>query len=155
MEQENSYHFLCTVLIFRMAKIQWLVKEMLVFWSTGYPTVSIKLMLWVMNGCLILNKLVRRRVKLCWRVMTTLLCELSKHEHFHCFFPCPALTSLLLAPKLLGPGTQLTQNHLVWKMLNSKNKIRTHTTKTFLKLKGKTPPRTSGKCSCTCQYTAV
>ena len=35
-------------------------------------SVSIKLMTWMMDGCLILNKLGRRRVTLCQRVMATL-----------------------------------------------------------------------------------
>ena len=33
---------------------------------------SIKLMAWMLDGCLILNKLGRRRVKVCQRVMATL-----------------------------------------------------------------------------------
>ena len=64
---------------------------------------SIKLMTQMMDGCLILNKLQRSRVKLCQKVMAALQCQLSKCEPFlSCFFfYCPTLT---LPPKSLGLG---------------------------------------------------
>ena len=85
---------------------------------------SIKLMTWMLNGSLILNKLERRRVKLYQRMMAMLQCQLSKCEHFYhslfFFFPCPTLILLFFAPKLhqLGVVTRLTQKYLVQKVLN-------------------------------------
>ena len=74
MKGENSITAYCVVLTFKLEKVPWLVKEILVFWSTGYVlfTAGIKLTTWTINGCLILNKLGRRRVKLCQRIMATL-----------------------------------------------------------------------------------
>ena len=63
-EGRELYHFL---LHSNLAKIRWLGKKILVFWSTGYiyisrlMTTSVKLMTRTMDGCLILNKLERRR----------------------------------------------------------------------------------------------
>ena len=51
---------------------------------------SIKLLTRMMDGCLILNKLGWRRVKLCLRVMITLQCWLLKCEHFYQIFPVPS-----------------------------------------------------------------
>lgn len=65
---------------------------------------SIKLMTWMMNGSLILNKLERRRVKLYQRMMAMLQCQLSKCEHFyHSFFflfSLPNPDFALLCPKI-------------------------------------------------------
>ena len=49
-------------------------------------TASIKLLTQMMDGCLILNKLGRRRVKLYQRVMATLQCYLLKWSIFIGFF---------------------------------------------------------------------
>ena len=58
-------------------------------------TAGIKLMTQTMDGCLILNKLGRRRLKLCQRVMATLQCYLSKCEHFfRVFLPHPNFAPL-------------------------------------------------------------
>ena len=71
MKGENSITSDCVV---------WTVKEILVFWSIGYiyfscmMTMSIKLMPRTKNGCLILNTLWRRRVKLCQRVHCNVNC---------------------------------------------------------------------------------
>ena len=59
---------------------------------------QIRLIPQTMGGCWILNKLWRRRVKRCQRVMATLRCQLSKCEHYYCVFPQPTLTQLLMAP---------------------------------------------------------
>ena len=64
-------------------------------------TASIKLMTGTMDGRLILNKLGRRRVKLCQRVMATLQCYV---RICIVFFSCPTPNVLLLAPILLGLG---------------------------------------------------
>ena len=78
MKGENSITSYCVVLMFKLAKIQWLIKEILVFKALGIyfswiVLASLKLMTQTMDGCLILNKL-GRRVKLCNRVMATLQC---------------------------------------------------------------------------------
>ena len=91
----------CLVLTFKSAKIQWLVKEILVSEALGIIFLwiliaSIKMMTRAMKGCLILNKLGRRRMKLCHcqRVMATLQCWLLKCEHFYQVFPAlPKLCS--------------------------------------------------------------
>ena len=50
-------------------------------------TASIKLMTQMTNGCLTLNKLGRRRMKLCQRMMATLQCQ--NVSTFIRFFPAP------------------------------------------------------------------
>ena len=91
MKRENSNSSYCVVLTFKAVKIQWLVKEILVFWSPGHILFmdhdSEHEVDDLMDGCLILNKLVRRRVKLCQRVMATLQCSLMKCKHFYQVFP--------------------------------------------------------------------
>ena len=80
MKGENSITSYCVVLTFKSVETQWLFEEIWVYWSIWYGlfswimTASIKLMTRTMDGCLILNKLGRRRVKLCQRVMATLQC---------------------------------------------------------------------------------
>ena len=75
MKGENSVTSYCIVLMFKLAKkIWWLVKEILVFWSIDIyflwmMTEIIKLMTQIMDKCLILNELGRRRMKLCQSVM--------------------------------------------------------------------------------------
>ena len=69
MKGENSITSYCVVLMFKSAKIQWPVKEILVSEALGIyfswiMIMSIKLMTWTMDECLILNKLGRRRVTL-------------------------------------------------------------------------------------------
>ena len=67
-------------------------------------TASIKLMTWMMDGCLILNKLGRRRVKLSHRVMATLQCWTIEIWALLLGFSCPTPTLLLWAPVLLWLG---------------------------------------------------
>ena len=79
MKGESSITSCCIVLMFKSAKIWWLVKEILVSKALGIffswiMIASIKLMTRTMYGCLILNELGRRRVKLCQRVMATVQC---------------------------------------------------------------------------------
>ena len=78
MKRGNSITSYGIVLMFKLAKIQWLVKEILVsevlgIYFSWIMIASIKLMTRTMDECLILNKL-GRRVKLCQRVMATLQC---------------------------------------------------------------------------------
>lgn len=65
-----------------------------------------------MDGCWILNKLWRRRVKRCQRVTATLRHQLSKCEHYYHFFP-PAHSNF--APhsphNYLGYGKWLNQKY--------------------------------------------
>ena len=70
MKGENSISSYCIVLMFRLVKIRWLVKDLLVSEALGiyFPwilIVSIKMMTQMIDGFLILNKLGKRRVKLC------------------------------------------------------------------------------------------
>ena len=91
MKRENSNSSYCVVLTFKVVKRQWLVKEILVFWSPGHILFmdddSEHKVDDLMDGCLILNKLVRRRVKLCQRVMAILHCSLMNCKHFYQVFP--------------------------------------------------------------------
>ena len=79
MKGENSITSYSVVLTLKSSKIRLLVKEILVSeaWGIYFPWIliaTIKMMTWMMVGCLILNKLGRRRMKLCQRVMATLQC---------------------------------------------------------------------------------
>ena len=65
--------------------------------------VSIKMVTQKMDGCLILNKLGRRRVKLPESDGNTAMLTL-KMGAFLLGFSCPTQTLLLLGPILLGPG---------------------------------------------------
>ena len=76
---ENSITSYRIVLTFKLAKIRWLVKEILVSKAVGvyFPQIliaSIKMMTGTMDGCLILNKMGSWRVKLGQGVMATLHC---------------------------------------------------------------------------------
>ena len=78
MKGENSVTAYCIVLTFKLAATRQLVKE-IVFKALGIyfswiMIASIRLMTSTMDGCLILNKLGRRRVKMYQRVMATLQC---------------------------------------------------------------------------------
>ena len=69
MKGENSITSYCIVLMFKLAKIWRLVKEILVSEALGIyiPWIliaSIKMTARALDGCLILNKLGRRRVKI-------------------------------------------------------------------------------------------
>ena len=119
-KEENSITSYCVVLTFKLARMQWLVKEILISKALGIYFLwiliaSIKMMTLTMDGCL--NKLGKRRVKLCQRVTATLQCQLSKCEHFYWFFPAlPKLCSS--KPQYnLGQRKRLTQNYLVQKGL--------------------------------------
>ena len=109
MKGENSITSYCIVLMFKLAEIRWLFKEILVFWSIGYRLfmddviTSIKLMTWTMDGCLVLNKLVRKRLKLCSRVMITPMLTVEMWA-FLLGFSFPAPTLRLIAPILLWLG---------------------------------------------------
>ena len=107
---ENLITSYCIVLMFRSAKIWWLVKEILVSWSIGciytfygWWQSGIKLWTGMMDGCLILNKLVRRRVKLHQSDGNTAVFTVEMRA-FLLGFSCPTPTLLLLALILLGPG---------------------------------------------------
>ena len=122
MTEENSITAYCVVLTFKLARMQWLVKEIFVSKALGtyflwILIASIKKKTPTMDGCLILNKLGRRRVKLCQRVTATLQCQLSKCKHFYWVFPAlPKLCSS--KPQYsLGQRKRLTQNYLVQKGL--------------------------------------
>ena len=77
MKGQNCITSYYVVLTFKLAKIRWLVKEILGSEALGryFPwtlMANIKMMTQTMDGCLILNYLGRRRVKSCQRVVTTL-----------------------------------------------------------------------------------
>ena len=79
-EGRELYHFLSCCFDIHIGKSMMASQRNISFWSIGYIyfplslIVSIKMMTRTMVGCLILNKLGRRRVKLCQRVMATLQC---------------------------------------------------------------------------------
>ena len=105
MKGENSITSCCVVLTFKSAKSRLLVKEILVSEALGVyfswiMIASIKLMTRTMDGWLIMNKLRRRRVKLCQRVMATLQCKVSKCEHFDRFVFLPHPSSAPLSPNI-------------------------------------------------------
>ena len=108
-ERESSITSYSVVLTFKSAKIQWVVKrnikfsEALDLYFSWMMTASIKLLTRTMDGCLILDKLVRRRMKL------------FREWWQHCKFSCLNVSIFigfflshpdfaLLAPVLLGPG---------------------------------------------------
>ena len=78
MKGENLITSYCSVLTFKLAKMCWLktyyFSEALDMYFSWIMTVGMKLMTRTTDGCLTLNKLGRRRVKLCQRVTATLQC---------------------------------------------------------------------------------
>ena len=100
MKGENSVTSYCIVLMLKSAKMWWPVKEILVSEALGLYfswilIASIKMMTRTMDGCLILNKLGKRRVNLSQRVMSTLQCSLSQIWAFLLGFSCPTQTAPL------------------------------------------------------------
>ena len=83
-----------------MASQEMLVSEALGIYFPWNMIASIKLMTRTMDGWLIMNKLRRRRVKLCQRVMATLQCKLSKCEHFDRFVFLPHPSFAPLSPNI-------------------------------------------------------
>ena len=78
-EGRELYHFLLHCFWCSSRQNMMASQRNISFWSTGihFPwilIVSIKMMTRTMDGCLILNKLGRRRVKLSQRMMATLQC---------------------------------------------------------------------------------
>ena len=79
-EGRELYHFLLSCFDIEISKNTLASQRNISFWSIEYLYFSwimigsIKLMTLTMDGCLILNKLGRRRVRLCLRVMATLQC---------------------------------------------------------------------------------
>ena len=107
--RESSITSYCVVLMFKSAKIWRLVKELLVSETLGifFPQIliaSIKMMTRTMHGCLILNKLGRRRKKLCPSDGNTAMLAVEMRA-FLLGFSCPIPALLLLAPVLLGQLT--------------------------------------------------
>ena len=80
---------------------------------------SIKLMTQTIDGCLILNLLVRRRAKLCQTAIATLQCLLLKCEHFNQIFQAQPQLCFSQPKYYLGLGKRLTQNDLVRKGLKA------------------------------------
>ena len=79
---------------------------------------SLKLLTQTMDGCLILNKLVRR-VKLCQRVMENTAMLTVEMWALLSGFSCPTQTLLILAPILLGSGEATHSALLRMKRVNS------------------------------------
>ena len=75
MKGGNSITSCWVVLVFKLAKIKkYYFSKALDIYFSWVMTASIKLMTQTIDWCLILNKLGRRRVKLCEKVMATLQC---------------------------------------------------------------------------------
>ena len=92
-EGRELCYFLCVVFTFLLATIQWLVKEILIFWSIGYEYLmdddSIKVMPRMMDGCWILNTFRRRKVKLCQNDGNTAVLTVIVWAVLSFVFPAP------------------------------------------------------------------
>ena len=86
-------------------------------------TASMKLITGTMNGRLILNKLGRRRVQLCQRVMANAAMFTVKMWAFWSGFSCPIQTLLILASILLGSGKATHSELLGMKRVNIKPEV--------------------------------
>ena len=114
MKRENSVTSCFVVLTFQIGENMMASQRNICFLKhrifVGFSwmmTASIQLMTGTMDGCLILNKLGRRRVALCPRVMAT-----QNVSIFELFFSCPTPTLLLLTPILHGLG-EVTHSELL------------------------------------------
>ena len=116
--RERTPHFLLHCFDIQIHKNVMTSQRSISVWSIGYIfswiiIVSIKLMTRMMDGCLILNKLGRRRMKLCQREWWQHGRTTVEMWAYLSGFSCPTQTLLLLlAPVLLGSG-EATRSELL------------------------------------------